>query len=119
MKVQENITPLDQHVIDFVRELRTSKHLSQTDIANIIHVQRTFIGDVESANQPAKYNLRHINALADYFNISPKDFLPAKPFPVDNSPKEKPKSKIPTQSVLKPLKKSAPKKPSKVAKKKA
>ncbi|HSZ86300.1 MAG TPA: hypothetical protein VK787_09730, partial [Puia sp.] len=29
----------------------------------------------------AKYNLRHINILADYFDLSPRDFLPEKPLP--------------------------------------
>ncbi len=40
---------------------------------------REFIKDVENLNKRAKYNIRHINALADYFDMSPRDFLPEKP----------------------------------------
>ncbi len=88
MKEQESITPLEQYVIDFVRKLRTDKGLTQLDIANIMGVARTYIGNVENTNATQKYNLRHINALADYFGISPRQFLPEKAFPVD-APVEK------------------------------
>lgn len=83
MKLQENISLLDQHVIDFVRKLRTDRNLTQQDIADILGVSRSFISDVESNNRPAKYNFRHLNALSDYFSLSPKDFMPKKAFPVD------------------------------------
>lgn len=83
MNTQEHITEVEQHVIDFVVKLRADKELTQQDVANIIGVSRTFIKDVESASRSAKYNLRHINALADYFGISPREFLPEKAFPVD------------------------------------
>ena len=69
---------IEQFVIDFVKELRTSKDLRQEDIAYILEVKASFIGNVESTAHPAKYNLRHINKLADHFGISPKDFLPSK-----------------------------------------
>ncbi|MCH5689875.1 hypothetical protein LWM68_39990 [Niabella sp. W65] len=39
---------------------------------------KSFIGNIESMNNRAKYNLSHINLLADYFNLSPRDFLPEK-----------------------------------------
>lgn len=83
MNVPENITPAEQYVIDFVRKLRTDKDLTQLDIANIIGVGRAFISQAESPNEVAKYNIRHINAMADYFGISPREFLPEKAFPVD------------------------------------
>jgi transcriptional regulator with XRE-family HTH domain len=79
MQNQEYITPVDQYVIDFVRKLRNDKELTQQDIGNIVGVSREYIKDVESINKRAKYNFRHINALADYFDMSPKDFLPEKP----------------------------------------
>lgn len=92
MKEQEHITPIEQHVIDYVLKLRADKNLTQLDIGNIIGVARSFISDVESPNRSAKYNIRHINALADHFGMSPKDFLPQKPFPVDVSDKEEKKA---------------------------
>lgn len=83
MAEQENITPIDQYIIDYVKKLRTKKGLTQQDIASIIGVSRSYIANAESSNENHKYNVRHINALADYFEMSPKDFLPEKPFPVD------------------------------------
>lgn len=70
---------IEQYIIDFVRNLRIQNDLRQEDIANILEVKPSFIGNVESASHPAKYNLRHINLLADHFGMSPRDFLPEKP----------------------------------------
>lgn len=103
MRQQDYITPIDQYVIDFVRALRDKRGLSQQDIANIIGVGRSFISDVESINQRAKYNINHINALADYFGVSPRAFLPEKAFPVDHASKEKAK---PSAKVAKSKKKA-------------
>lgn len=104
MKDQEHITEVDQFVIDFIRKLRLEKKMTQEDIANVLHVSRSFIADVESTSDRSKYNIRHLNALADYFNISPRDFLPEKPFPVN--PTARPKKTAPP----KPAKKAAGKK---------
>ncbi|MBO9564876.1 MAG: helix-turn-helix transcriptional regulator [Niastella sp.] len=83
MNEQEQITPIEQYIIDYILTLRAEKKLSQQDIADIVGVSRSFIGDVEGSTKPSKYNVRHINALADYFGISPREFLPEKAFPVD------------------------------------
>jgi transcriptional regulator with XRE-family HTH domain len=69
---------IEQYVIDYVKELRTSKNLRQEDIAYVLDVKPSFIGNVESTSHPAKYNLKHINKLSDHFGLSPKDFLPQK-----------------------------------------
>jgi len=95
MNEQENITPIDQYVIDFIRQLRDKKNLTQEDIAAAIGVKRTFIGSVESINSRAKYKLAHINALADYLGCSPRDFLPEKAIPVNPPEKEKRKATAP------------------------
>ena len=71
-----NIAPIEQFVIDYVIKLRKLKNLNQDDIATILNVKRTFITNVESAKNRAKYNLVHIAKLADHFGMSPKDFLP-------------------------------------------
>lgn len=99
MKHQDNISPIDQFVIDLIRSIRLEKGLTQDDIGNIIGISRAFVSDIENTNRRAKYNLRHINALADYFNMSPKDFLPEKAF-ADN-PKEKIKPSKKTSSPAK------------------
>jgi transcriptional regulator with XRE-family HTH domain len=78
MRDQENITPIDQYVIDFVRALRTKKNLSQKDLADILQVSKSFVSSIESINSRAKYNLRYINIIAEYFDMSPRDFLPTK-----------------------------------------
>lgn len=67
---------IEQYVIDFVRELRLKNNLTQEDIANILDVKPSFVGNVESPGNRAKYNLKHINKLADHFGLSPQDFLP-------------------------------------------
>ena len=106
MNGTEFITPIDQYVIDFVRKLRDDKSLRQQDIASIIGVSREFIKDVENTKKRAKYNVRHINALADYFDMSPREFLPEKPMKLESS-KKKPieKKKIATKKG--PIKKNA------------
>ena len=78
MDGRKEISSIDQYVIDFVRKLRDTNKLSQEEIGNIIGVTRTYITNVESTKHPAKYNLSHINLLADYFGLSPRDFLPGK-----------------------------------------
>lgn len=67
---------IEKHVIDFVHKLRVDNRLKQSDIAKILHVGPSFIGNVENRNNPAKYNLKHIALLAEYFDLSPRLFLP-------------------------------------------
>jgi len=73
-----NISAIEQHVIDFVIDLRNEHDLTQDDIATIIGSKRSFVTNIESGKNPAKYNLTHIDKLADHFGLSPKDFLPEK-----------------------------------------
>jgi transcriptional regulator with XRE-family HTH domain len=73
-----HISTIEQHVIDFVTTLRIKNQLTQADIAVIIGVGRSFVNKVEDKKERAKYNLNHIDKLADHFGLSPKDFLPEK-----------------------------------------
>ena len=100
MRNLEHITPADQYVIEFVRSLRDKHDLTQEDIANILQLSRSFVNDVESPNRPTRYNIRHINALADYFGISPREFLPEKAFQVVSAKKEKPKKAAPKKKTV-------------------
>jgi transcriptional regulator with XRE-family HTH domain len=78
MKVDFKISGIEQYIIDYVIKLRDKKNLTQDDIATILGVKRTFITNVESGKNRAKYNINHIDKLADHFGISPRDFLPEK-----------------------------------------
>ena len=71
-------TPIEQYVIDKVREKRLAQKMSQATLAYCLGVSRGFIGDVENPNQRAKYNLNHIYEIAKVFKCSPRDFLPEK-----------------------------------------
>lgn len=83
------LSPIQQYVVDFVIKLRKEKGLTQSNVGVIINATVGFIGNVENPKNRAKYNLDHINALADYFNIAPGDFLPKKAFPLYGLPKKR------------------------------
>ena len=70
-------TNFELAVIDKVREKRTAMGLSQDDLAAALDLTRGFIGQIESPNYPAKYNLNHLNKLAKEFRCSPREFLPS------------------------------------------
>lgn len=78
------LTDIEQYVVDYVYKIRIEKKLSQTDIANIIGATQAFVAKIENPKERAKYNLNHINALADSWGLSPKDFLPKKSFQIIN-----------------------------------
>jgi len=71
-------TKFEIAVIDKVKEMRMLKQLTQDDIAEILNASRGFIGQVESPNSASKYNLNHLNKLAQAMGCSPKDFIPDK-----------------------------------------
>ncbi len=74
------ISPIEQFVIDKIREKRKELGLSQRDIAYQLDIDQSFLAAVESPKGRAKYNLNHVNAMAKLFKCSPKDFLPDEPF---------------------------------------
>jgi len=68
--------PIEQYAVDIVIKLKQKHKLRSIDIAQIISTTSSFIGNVENPSNPAKYNLKHINLLAAYFDLSPQYFLP-------------------------------------------
>ena len=82
MKATLRIDPIEQHVIDIVRKLRRNKRMRQQDLAKVLNTSSSFIGNVENGRNPAKYNLKHISKLAEYFDLSPRYFLPEDSIPV-------------------------------------
>lgn len=79
MQKTTKLSSLEQHVVDYIRKLRTERKLTQQAIGKIIGVQASFIGNVENKLNPSKYNLRHIQLLANHFNLAPSGFLPSSP----------------------------------------
>ncbi len=76
-------TELDLYIIGKVKELRTANNVSQAVLAIKLDVSDAFIGQIENPKHRAKYNIAHLNKLAQIFDCSPKDFLPDKPI-LDN-----------------------------------
>lgn len=71
-------TAIETYVIGQVKALRRDNHMSQAELGFMLGVTSGFIGKVESPNSSAKYNLNHINRIAEIFNISPQLLLPTK-----------------------------------------
>jgi len=74
-------SPIEQYIIDGVKEIRIAKGKSQADIAYGIGFESTgYIGEIESSNSENSeaYNIDHLNAIARILNCSPKDFWPEK-----------------------------------------
>ena len=77
--IQTTRSAIEQYVIDVVRRKRIEKGISQKELAFMLDLSIGFIGDVESTKSRAKYNLNHINKLAEIFECSPGEFLPDVP----------------------------------------
>lgn len=75
------ISKIEQFVIDKVRELRIKAGISQVNLSIEIGLSSKFVGNVESNKTPDKYNLNHLNKIADILNCSIKDFFPDHPLP--------------------------------------
>ena len=78
------LTSIEQYIIDFVIKLRKEKNLTQEDIGFILGVKQEFIANIENPKNRSKYNINHINKLADHFGLSPKYFLPEKALSENN-----------------------------------
>lgn len=73
------VSPIEQFIIDKVRDMRKELGLSQRDIAYQLDIDQSFLAAVESPKGRAKYNINHLNELAKIFKCSPRDFLPENP----------------------------------------
>lgn len=71
-------TDIEQYVIDKVKEIRTSKGISQAKLAHLIDLSVGFIGNVENPKHIAKYNLNHLNRISKELDVDFKDFFPRK-----------------------------------------
>lgn len=71
-------TTIEQYVIDKVKEIRTSKGISQAKLAHLIDLSVGFIGNVENPKHIAKYNLNHLNRISKELDANFRDFFPEK-----------------------------------------
>ena len=78
MPVKGNKSEIHLYVIEQVRKKRFECNMSQADMAYKLGVSLGFVGQIESLNYTAKYNIEHINKLAQIFACSVKDFFPDK-----------------------------------------
>lgn len=73
------LTLIEKYLIEKVKEKRIELKLTQIALSQKLHMSDSFVGHVETPKRRAKYNINHLNALAEIFKCSPKDFLPEKP----------------------------------------
>jgi transcriptional regulator with XRE-family HTH domain len=79
MEQSPHKSKIELYVINKVKELRLQHGKSQADLAADLNVSYGFIGQVENPKYRTKYNINHIDRLAQIFKCSPKDFIPEKP----------------------------------------
>lgn len=70
------LTRIELFVMETVKKKRKALKMSQITLSQLLEKSDSFVGQVENHRKNAKYNLNHINALAEVFKCSPKDFLP-------------------------------------------
>jgi transcriptional regulator with XRE-family HTH domain len=75
----KKLSKIDQYAIKKVKDKRLELGISQIALANELDVSVGFIGQVESPNYPAHYNLRQLNEIAKILKCSIYDFLPKIP----------------------------------------
>jgi transcriptional regulator with XRE-family HTH domain len=71
-------SPIEQYIIQKVKEKRLEKGLSQSELAFELNVSNGFVGQIESGKYDKAYNIDHLNELAKILECSPQDFLPKK-----------------------------------------
>jgi DNA-binding XRE family transcriptional regulator len=69
-------TDIEQYVIDKVKEIRTSKKISQAKLAHLLDLLVEFIGNVENPSNIAKYNLNQLNRISKELLVPFKNFFP-------------------------------------------
>jgi len=74
---------IEQYVIDRVRALRIEAGLGQEKLSVMMGLNSKFVGNVESPRTADKYNINHLNKIAEVIHCSIKDFFPDQPFEGD------------------------------------
>ena len=80
MAKTNSTSEIELFVISAIKKKREEAGLSQAEFAFQMNLTYGFIGQIESPNFRAKYNLNHINQAAKIFGYSIKHFFPDDPF---------------------------------------
>lgn len=83
MKYSGKIFPIERYIIEAVRKKREESGMTQEQLSLELDLNTAFVGLVESHKRREKYNINHLNRLAEIFNCSIADFMPS-PFLKDN-----------------------------------
>ena len=73
------VAAIDKYVIERVKEKRIERGLSQSQLAFEMDLPTSFIAMIESGKYDKKYNVQHLNLIAQILECSPKEFLPDQP----------------------------------------
>jgi transcriptional regulator with XRE-family HTH domain len=73
------LTNIEKYIIDRIKSMRKEHGLSQLELSQKLEMSDSFISHVEAPSKRAKYNINHLNKIAEIFKCSPKDFWPDKP----------------------------------------
>lgn len=73
-------SPIQQYIIDRVREKRQAKGISQEKLSIALGFEsQGYISKIESQNYDDHYNIDHLNEIAKIFKCSPREFWPEEP----------------------------------------
>ena len=70
------VSKIDKYVIEKVKEMRLAKGFSQSQLSFELDTSDSLIKKVESGKYGKKYNVNHLNRIAQILNCSIKDFFP-------------------------------------------
>ncbi len=70
------MTAIEKYIIEKIKRLRKEHGLSQLELSQKLEMSDSFISHVEAPSKRAKYNINHLNRIAEIFKCSPKDFWP-------------------------------------------
>lgn len=73
------MTEIEKYIIEKIKNIRKARGLSQLELSQKLDMSDSFISHVEAPSKRAKYNINHLNKIAEIFNCSPKDFWPENP----------------------------------------
>lgn len=70
------INPLDKYITEAVKKKRETANMTQYELSLSLNRHVSFVAQVESSSKRDKYNIYHLNKLAQIFNCSIADFFP-------------------------------------------
>lgn len=76
MKYSGKTFPLEEYIILAVKKRRQELGLTQEQLSLELELNIAFVGLVETPSRREKYNINHLNRLAEILDCSIADFLP-------------------------------------------